>query len=500
MLIHIQPALKMGGCIPDWKMQKTEGVKKTMKKSGICIMSLIMTMTGCAQIDSGIEGFIFRKSGIEENTDYQNYKQMKESGQLDEEGYYISQEMNHDTDEDTIDHEGKVRVSFGSNNYLTVSYFSDEDLKEKLPDKKCYVEPGDTIYAKLMKNNNTNSNMYCLSEYQIIEFDHDGSVSEKYSMTPEGDVMKLEIPKDFNGSGISIMPIGSYPDRTIEMKVYFVDENGNTCTLLDAGTWYNGKKLLNSDSAQFSPTESYSLRYEFDRENYFFVSCSPSPLTENPQDLGSISFKEAAPTDANTMYTVQLHRYLTLTIKVTEDAEVKVNQSEPITIKKNSEWTSNKLKYGDIVSVDTNGDCEITDGDYRYVTTDTTPVNSQNRYTFKVNNEARENVSSDSSPVKINHVFEVGLITTGKYGTATYRLDGKEVTGTVQIKENQKLTLTYKITDKNYRFRDGSEGIGGFFHDLVAANERTVTIPITADRDQAPVYPDDWFDIVKKGE
>lgn len=470
-----------------------------MQKHNFILLSSVVLMTGCAQVDSGIENVIFDKSGIMENADYQEYKQMEDKGQLDEDGYYIIQEVNNET-VDTGDHEGKVRVSFGNNSYLTVNYFSDEDLKEQITGNKSYIEPGDFIYAKLKKTSNENSNMYCLSEYQIIEFDQDGSVSDKYAVTPENDVMKLQIPKDFDGSGISIMPVGSYPNRVIEMEVYFLDECGRMRTLRDAGTWYNGKKALNYDSAEFSPTESYSLRYEFDKENYFFVSCLPSPLTDDPQEFGFISFKEAEPTDSNTKYSVQLHRYLSLTIKVSEDATVKVNQSDKINIKKNSEWTSNKLKFGDVISISTMGNCDITNGDYRYVTVDKSLENSENKFTFTVNNEAGENTSDESSPVNINHIYEIDLIDTGKYGTATYKLDGKKVAGSVQIKEDQKLTITYKITDNNYKFKNGSEGLGGFFHDLVAGNERTVTIPITVDLDQVSVYPDDRFEIVKKGE
>ena len=80
------------------------------------------------------------------------------------------------------------------------------------------------------------------------------------------------------------------------------------------------------------------------------------------------------------------------------------------------------------------------------------------------------------------------------------KLDGKEVSGEVQLQEGQELTLTYKITDKKCSFADKSDGAGGFIRDLFKPKERTISIPITANLDGTTVSPDDWFNIVKKGE
>ena len=68
------------------------------------------------------------------------------------------------------------------------------------------------------------------------------------------------------------------------------------------------------------------------------------------------------------------------------------------------------------------------------------------------------------------------------------------------MQEGQELTLTYKITDKKCSFADKSDGAGGFIRDLFKPKERTISIPITANLDGTTVSPDDWFNIVKKGE
>ena len=45
------------------------------------------------------------------------------------------------------------------------------------------------------------------------------------------------------------------------------------------------------------------------------------------------------------------------------------------------------------------------------------------------------------------------------FATYTYKLDGKEVSGTITVKEGQKLTLTYEITDSAYKLKEGAGGV-----------------------------------------
>lgn len=123
------------------------------------------------------------------------------------------------------------------------------------------------------------------------------------------------------------------------------------------------------------------------------------------------------------------------------------------------------------------------------------------RYTLKVVQAAESNAAEVlKQTLDVKRTFNVTLDTNCEYGTCSYKLDGKTVSGTTQVQEGQELTVTYKIIDKNYSFADKSEGIERFIHDIFKASERTVSIPVTTDLEGTTIGADDWFDIVKKGE
>jgi len=55
--------------------------------------------------------------------------------------------------------------------------------------------------------------------------------------------------------------------------------------------------------------------------------------------------------------------------------------------------------------------------------------------------------------------YSVTLDTSDSFAVYTYKLDGSEVSGTVTVKEGQKLTLTYEITDSAYKLKEGAGGV-----------------------------------------
>lgn len=143
----------------------------------------------------------------------------------------------------------------------------------------------------------------------------------------------------------------------------------------------------------------------------------------------------------------------------------------------------------------------LTDGNYQHISATKDPIMNGYRYTLKVVQAAESNAAEVlKQTLDVKRTFNVTLDTNCDYGTCTYKLDGKMVSGTTQVQEDQEITVTYKITDKNYSFADKSEGIGGFIHDIFKASERTVTIPITTDIEGTTIDADDWFDIVKESD
>ena len=67
----------------------------------------------------------------------------------------------------------------------------------------------------------------------------------------------------------------------------------------------------------------------------------------------------------------------------------------------------------------------------------------------------------------------------------------------MELNSDQKLTLTCKITEDGWSFAEKSEGIGGFFHDLILSKERTITITISDLGNDSVIHASDYFNLVK---
>lgn len=473
-----------------------------MKKVIVLLLTFtVLMLSGCSTLDEKLEQAILEKSGLLENEDYIQYRQYQESGKLNEDGQYVSTDLSEQSSDSQEKPDGKIHVTFGENRYLKIGYYSDESMMNLINTDRCYMNPGDTIYAKVIECANPNSNLYRLAEYRIVEYDAEGNIKKEYQREIENDVLEYQIPNNFTGTEMSIIPVGEYPDRNLSMRVYYVDDNGQEKTLGNAGAWSINNNNIESNDAQISPIESYVLKFTYDKDNYFYVGCEPECFTKDPAAAGFVEFWEAEPTDDDMSYQVELHKFLNLSLKFSDEAQIRINQGTEETVKKNKVWSSGKLKYGDSITIETSGDCTITEGDYQHISASKDPITDGYRYTLKVVKEAESNTAEVLKlTIDVNRVFNVTLGTNCDFGTCTYKLDGKAVSGDTQVQEGQELTLIYKITDDNYVYADKSGGVGGFFHDLFKASERTVTIPITADLDGTTIDPDDWFDIVRKGE
>lgn len=469
-----------------------------MKKALIAIMAFaVLVLAGCSAVDAKLEDIFLEKSGILETEEYLQYQEYLETGMLDENGQYWDSILEEDSADAQDSSVGKIHVTFANNPYLSISYYTDASMKTPIDTSSCYMNPGDTIYAKFEGHFNPNSNLYRLAEFRIVEYYADGTSAKKLSMEAIGGVMEYEIPSNFMSPGISIIPIGEYPDRNLSLSVYYVDDDGNKCSLGNAGTWSINKENIDGNIAQISPIEPYVLRFTYDKENYFYVSCEPAGFTKDPGKEGFVEFYEAEPTDADKSYSVELHKLLSLSLKFSEEAKVKVNNEDFERIKKNGVWSRNNLKYGDCIIIETSGVPSIDTGDYQHISATKDPLVEGDRYTLTVIQSAEGNAAEVlKETVYVTRTFDVTLSTECKYGTCTYKLDGKEVSGTIKVREDQKLTLNYQITDKEYKFADKS----GLSFDILTPYKRTIEIPITSDIDGTTIYPDEHFDITRKGE
>lgn len=194
-------------------------------------------------------------------------------------------------------------------------------------------------------------------------------------------------------------------------------------------------------------------------------------------------------------YSVELHPYLKLTISLSENGTIELNDNTAETIKKNKSWTCEKLKYGDVLVVESAGECKISAGDYNHIKVSKDPITHGYRYTLQIVAETTDTISDD---IDIDEYVTITLPETAEHGTCKYKLDGKSVSGTVQLQESQKLTVTYAITDSDYEFDNAS--VWNWVQGIVGNMEKTETIAVDSSMNNTTIDPDTFFSISKKGE
>ena len=96
----------------------------------------------------------------------------------------------------------------------------------------------------------------------------------------------------------------------------------------------------------------------------------------------------------------------------------------------------------------------------------------------------------------IQKIWYVTLDDSDSYGTCVYKLDGVEVSGRIGLREGQKLTLEYTLTDSNYQIV--REGPGGFFGGLLHSITERFSIPVSASLDGNTIKRSDYITIEGK--
>jgi hypothetical protein len=457
-------------------------------------------LSGCAKVDSFLENALIQQSKIESDEDYQEYQTMLDDGKLDADGYYIGETV--PTAQVSAEQHGNVRISFADNRFLKINYYTDASLTEQIDTDSCYLNPGDSIYGKVVETKNPNSNLYSLSQYRVCVYE-DNQIKEEYNQNASSDGLVYQIPSNFDGTELSIIPVGEYSERNIVLSTYYVDDDGQAHELTSAGTWTINGESCNGNIASISPVESYILKYTYDKDNYFYVKCNPKCFTKDPTKDNFVEFWEAEATDEDKSYSVELHKYLKLSITTDQEATLKVGDDESETIKKNKEWKNEQLKYGDKITIETAGNVTSIAGDYQHVKVSKDPLTNGYRYTLEITESVNDNtkeyllqfLAADSS-------YIVTLDTQSEHGECTYKLDGKKVSGDVVVKDGQTLKLKYKITDNNYEF--ASDQHGKFVQAVTKVKssiikpEKEIEIEITPELDGTTIHPDDYFQIVQK--
>ena len=108
--------------------------------------------------------------------------------------------------------------------------------------------------------------------------------------------------------------------------------------------------------------------------------------------------------------------------------------------------------------------------------------------------EYKKNLEDILTKNEVKPIGTITLDTSDPYGTVTYKIDGKEVSGTVKIKEKQKITMEYTITEDGYKVKNKKYKI------KKSDKKKEVTITVSEDDIGTTITRADYIDVVKKGE
>lgn len=403
-----------------------------MKKQLLLLtMVMALTLTGCAGVKDYLGDKMLQKSGVLDDANYHEYEQYAAAGQLDVDGYYIEE-----TAEVTRSHP-QVWVTFSENNNLDIQYYTDSSHRTAVDWTNCYVDPGDSIYAVVSTDDGVFSSMYSFSAFRVYEYDSEGSRKQSTALEMKlvDDEYVLTIPDDFEGTSISLEPVGEYSQRSIALNDYYSDDAGNQHTL--AGTWIVNDKECTADTVEISPVTSYIISYEYGSDEYFYLSSSPECYYASNVD-GVVIFNQRDADDETADYSVELHKYFSTTLVSDTYRTVKVNGGDAITISANGELPLDHLKYGDTVTLETNKSWAGLENNREIILTSTEPLSSgEYKYTFIVPEKDGEFIFSPRD-YKYDH------------GTITFKCFGQTVTSTQILAKGSKIYYEQASADKGY--------------------------------------------------
>lgn len=415
-----------------------------MKKVTVLFLGLcIIMLTGCGKKEDAISTYlnsflrnsVMKSSNIETDEGYLKYKEISQNEAINSDGYYSSD----DVDYSVLGDSDAVHVTFATNSYITVAYFDNPAKSSALDLGGAYLHGNDCIYAEVIEISNPNTDAYKFKGFEVWEFDENGKKKRALVTEPSDDGLVYQIPKEFKGREISIVPLGEYVLRNIELKDYYKDNNGVE-RLID-GIWIINEDKTTNNSTSISPVASYTVTYMYDPNAYVFVSSNPKCLYNSEID-GTVSFEEFSADQEINSFSVEL-----------------------------------RIKNGDLEFDPDKYKVEHAEIEYRYqgvIITEPTFIPNGSKISYEVK-EVDEGYWVPGGKIKgeieISSVSEVitNLVCKAekvkvilpqpeKGGTITYSMDGKVLSGgSVEVLIGSEISMTF--TNKNgwsCDFKDGT--------------------------------------------
>lgn len=398
----------------------------------------IIMLTGCGYIDSYINQKVTEESGVLQDENYVKYQEYLEEGLLDEEGLYI---------DNTVEEikAGSIHVTFASNNNIKASYFSDVACKSAVDTTDFYTNPGTILYAKAKLVEDIKSSVYEFAGYNQYSYSEDGNrklIGEFTELTD--DVIAINIPDDIEETEISIEPIGRYGTSELRFADYLVDDEDNRSEI--SGHWYVDDKEVGADrKIGISPISSCIVSYKYDADSYFFVSSEPECYYNSNED-GLVIFPQREATDEMNSYTIDLHKYIEVSIPVNHSRKISVNGADVTQYPADSELQLTKLVYGDYVHIETDSEWIELENNKDLILRSTEYNSGKYIYTLLLPEKGGEFLFD---PSMYNY----------EHGTIEFRCFGAVVSAPQVLKKGSKIYYDQKTVDEGYQLSTGTHYI-----------------------------------------
>lgn len=252
---------------------------------------------------------------------------------------------------------GQIHVTFAENGFLRVRYYYDAACTDPVDPARCYLQPGDCIYAPPPECDNPYTNRYEFAGFRICEYTAGGSRDGELQTNRDGNPV-LEVPPGYTGTELSVEPLGEYRDRVLAFGAYCRDAAG-TQRVISAlsGTWLVNGEACPNDTAEISPSISYQVSYHYDRELYYYAASAPQCFSYDDA-AGVAVFAEATAFDDCESYRVELRRYAAavFTYDFPYDLfgkravrSIRINDTE----QELQDHAIGRLKSGDVITIET---------------------------------------------------------------------------------------------------------------------------------------------------
>lgn len=237
-----------------------------MKKK-ILILNLVtvcLILSGCSNVNENLktklEEKMLERSEIFEDQDYLKYQSLERSGKLDDNGIYLGTVEINDEDIDGAELYGQIHVTFAENSHIRFTYYFDAECTEPIDTSQCYLNPGDCIYVSEPKIIEAYSDKYVFKEFRILKFDSNNQ-SEPLAAILGNDNLVFEIPADYAGDKLSVLPLGRYEARVLTLDDYYLNVDGDEVEF--HGTWWIDSDEFSETTVEIDSTEDYKVIYDY---------------------------------------------------------------------------------------------------------------------------------------------------------------------------------------------------------------------------------------------